>query len=115
MTMQIPRLANDYVESTNNSEPARFLALFADDAIVHDAGHVHHGREAIRNWSQREIFDVQVTLEVLEVADRDGLTVLTTKVDGAFDKTGLPDPLIIEQRLKINGEAIRELECVLKT
>jgi len=114
MTIQIPHLANEYVEVTNNSEPARFLALFADDAIVHDAGRVHRGRAAIRDWSQREIFDVQVSIDVLDVAERDGRTVLTTKVDGNFDRTGLPDPVIIEQRFRFEGNAIQELECVLK-
>jgi uncharacterized protein (TIGR02246 family) len=114
MTVQIPRLANEYVEATNNGEPARFLALFADDALVRDAGREHRGREAIRDWSQREIFGAQVTIDVLDVAERDGRTVLTTKVDGNFDRTGLPDPVIIEQRLQFDGDVIRELECVLK-
>lgn len=114
MTLQIPPLANEYVQATNDNQPAQFLALFAEDAVVHDAGRVHRGRAAIRDWSQHEIFDVQVTLDVLEVTERDGRTILTTKVDGNFDRTGLPDPVIIEQRLRIDGNAIRELECVLK-
>jgi hypothetical protein len=33
------------------------------------------------------------TLELLRVEDRDGTTVVTTKVDGNFDRTGLPDPV----------------------
>lgn len=115
MTVQISPLANEYVQATNDGPPERFLALFADDAVVRDAGRELHGRAAIRDWSQREIFDVQVTLDVLDAAQRDGRTVLTTRVEGNFDRTGLPDPVIIEQRLRFDGDMIRELECVLKT
>jgi hypothetical protein len=34
----------------------------------------------------------RVTLEAANVADRDRETVVTTRVDGSFDRTGLPDP-----------------------
>ena len=63
MTAQISPLANEYVQATNDGPPSRFLALFAEDAIVRDAGRELHGRAAIRDWSQREIFDVQVTID----------------------------------------------------
>jgi hypothetical protein len=33
-----------------------------------------------------------VTLEVTAVAAKGGETIVTTKVDGNFDRTGLPDP-----------------------
>jgi hypothetical protein len=42
----------------------------------------------INAWSERKIFDAQVTLEVIDVADRNGTTVLTTILNGSFDRTG---------------------------
>ena len=57
--------------------------------------------------------DAQVTLDVLDVADRDGETVVTTKVDGYFDRTGLPDPLIISHHITLEGGKIVGLTCRL--
>ena len=49
MTTQLPRTATSYVEAINNHDPAAFLALFADDAIVDDAGREFRGLEAHQN------------------------------------------------------------------
>jgi hypothetical protein len=99
MTIQIPRAAAAYVESINRHDPDAFNALFADGAAVDDAGRQFRGQAAIAAWSQTDIFDAQVTLDVIAVKERDGQTVLTTKVDGNFDRTGLPDPVIIDQHI----------------
>ena len=53
-----------------------------------------NGLDAIGAWADSDIFAPNVTLEVIHFTDRDGETVITTKVDGNFDRTGLPDPVI---------------------
>ena len=113
MTTSIPQLAEAYVRATNGHDAAAFAALFADTAQVDDAGREFRGIEAIKDWSGREIFDAQVTLEVLDEDHRDGEAVLTTKVDGNFDRTGLPDPVIIMHRLRFAGDKIVGLTCRL--
>jgi hypothetical protein len=113
MTIQLSPTAAAYVRSINNHDPATFDALFADGAIVNDIGREFRGTDAIKAWSDREIFDAQVSLEVIGVAEHGGETVLTSKVDGTFDRTGLPDPLILEHRLTINGDKIVALTCGL--
>jgi hypothetical protein len=110
---QLPPLAESYVRATNDHDRSGFHALFADDAVVDDAGRVFHGLEAIREWSNREIFDARVTLQVLDVADADGEILITTQVDGNFDRTGLPDPVIIDHRLRMDGDKIVGLTCRL--
>jgi hypothetical protein len=55
----------------------------------------------------------QVTIKVIDVADRDGETVVTTKVDGNFDKTGLPDPVIIKHHIAADGGKIVGSTCRL--
>jgi hypothetical protein len=54
-----------------------------------------------------------VTLEVIDVADRDGETIVTTKVDGNFDRTGLPNPVIINHHITAEGGKIVRLTCRL--
>jgi len=102
-----------YLRATNTHDASAFLACFTDNAVVDDAGREFRGIEAIRAWSNREIIDAQVTLELLEVDGRDGEVTIVTKVDGNFDRTGLPDPLIIEHHLTLDGDKIAALTCRL--
>ena len=113
MTTPLPPTAATYVRSINDHDPAAFNALFADDAVVNDVGREFRGAAAIKAWSDHEIFEVRVTLEVLDVADREGETVVTTKVDGNFDRTGLPDPVIIDHHLTFAAGKIARLTCRL--
>jgi hypothetical protein len=69
-------------------------------------GREFRGAAAIKEWSNREIFDVNVTLDVIDVAERNGETVVTVKVDGTFDKTGLPDPLLLNHYFTLDGDKI---------
>jgi uncharacterized protein (TIGR02246 family) len=113
MSTQVQSLADSYLRAINDHDAKAFLALFADDAVVDDVGRKFGSRDAIRNWSDREIFDAAVTVEVINVADRDGETTVTTKVDGNFDRTGLPDPVIINHHLAVERGKIVRLTCRL--
>ena len=115
MTMKLPRIAADYVRSINDHDAAGFIALFADRAVVNDAGREFRGIAAIKSWSDREIFDAQVTLDVTDVADHAEETVVTTKVDGTFDRTGLPDPVVINHHIIVEDGKIVGLTCRLAT
>jgi hypothetical protein len=114
MTKQMPPTAAAYVRAINDHDPVSFDALFTDGAVVNDVGREFRGRPAIKAWSDREIFDAEVTLEVLGVAERDGETVVTTKVYGNFDRTGLPDPVLIDHSIKAKSGKIDQLTCRLK-
>ena len=77
-----------------------------------DAGRDIRGREAIRGWAAHDIFAANVTFEVLDAAGEEGDATVTAKVDGTFDRTGLPDPFVMTFRVagdhgKINGLACR--------
>ena len=113
MTSLLPPIAADYVTSINDHDPAAFHALFAEDAVVNDNGREFRSLAAIKEWSSREIFDADVTLEVLDVLDEDNQVTVRTKVDGNFDRTGLPNPVIIDHRLKVQGGKIADLTCRL--
>ena len=68
---------------------------------------------AIKEWSDREIFAVNVTLHVMEAVERDGQTIVTVKIDGKFDRTGLPDPLLMSHCFSVAGDKIAALTCRL--
>lgn len=113
MTTQLPALAQSYVEAINSHDPTKFLSQFAAHAIVDDAGREFRGIDAIKAWSDREIFAADVTLEVLDHSERDGESVITSKVNGNFDRTGLPDPVMITHRIATDGDKISALTCRL--
>ena len=112
MTTHIPEPAAGFVRAVNDRDPAWLIALFAEDAVVDDAGRKIRGREAIREWAAHDIFAANVTFEVRDVSGTDGDATVTATVDGTFDRTGLPDPLImtfrvVSKRGKIGGVTCR--------
>jgi hypothetical protein len=113
MTTQLPAAAAAYVRSINDHDAGAFIALFADSAVVNDAGREFRGLAAIKAWSEKEIFAPLVTLEVIGVADHGVETVITTRVDGNFDRTGLPDPVMINHSITAAGARIISLTCRL--
>lgn len=95
-----------FIRAVNEHDPDAFLSSFTSDAVVTDVGREFRGTTAIKEWGDREIFGVNVTLDVIDVAERDGQTVVTVKVDGTFDKTGLPDPLLLNHHFTLDGGKI---------
>ena len=110
---RLPKTIASYLKSINNHDSGTFNALFAEHAVVDDVGREFRGLAAIKTWSDKEIFDAQVTLDVIKVAEHGSETVITTKVDGNFDRTGLPDPVIINHHLTVEGDKIVRLMCRL--
>jgi hypothetical protein len=113
MTTHLPALAMAYVQATNNHDATAFGNLFANDAVVDDAGRMFHGLDAIKEWSRSDIFDANVTLEIIDSFERDGESVIISQVDGTFDRTGLPDPLFISHAIAVAEGKIARLICRL--
>ena len=103
---RLPQPIATFIRAVNEHDADAFLSCFSNDAVVTDVGREFRGAAAIKEWCDREIFDVNVTLDVIGVAERDGQTVVTVKVDGIFDKTGLPDPLLLNHHFTLNGGKI---------
>ncbi len=113
MHTTLPETAAAYIRATNSHDPKAFLDCFDANAIVHDAGRELRGIAAIEAWSAREIMEPLVTLEILDTSELDGDVVITTKVDGNFDRTGLPNPIIIDHQIKLEAGKIVGLQCRL--
>src|SRR5947209_19990966 len=109
MKPQLPPIVEAYVRATNNHDASAFIALFADDAVVDDIGREFRGLDAIKAWSDREIFDAQVTLDVIDTAYQDGEIVVTANADGTFYRTGLPDPIILAHHMVVRANRIFRL------
>jgi ketosteroid isomerase-like protein len=111
--MKLPKPVETYIRAINAGEVDTWLSSFAPDAVVKDVGREIRGTAAIKEWGDREIFAVNVTLVVVEVVERGGQTIVTVKIDGTFDRTGLPDPLLMDHCFTIAGDKIAALTCRL--
>ena len=108
----LPAPVAAYIASTNASDIEAFLATFSDDALVNDHRNEFTDRDAIRNWAQREIIDDRVTMQVSSTTCRGNSVAVNANIDGNFDKTGLPDPLLLTFYFSISGDQIDQLIIV---
>jgi hypothetical protein len=98
-----------YLRAVNTGAKEEFPASFADDAVVVDVNRELRGLDAITAWAGADIFAAHVHLDVLEVTERPGRTIVRVKIDGTFDRTGLPDPLVMNHEFKVAAGKIAEL------
>ena len=79
-----------HIAAVNAFDEDAIVATFAADALVNDARREFWGMEAIRRWVAREMVGDKVTLQVIEVLDHYGDTIVRAKYDGEYDKANLP-------------------------
>lgn len=105
----LPPLLATYVEATNSFDLEGLLATFVEDALVNDQLRDYWGKIAIREWAERDIIGEKLTLEVTDVIEHYGNFIVTAKVDGSFDKRGLPNPFVLAFYFTVNGNRIVQL------
>ena len=98
-----------YLRAVNSGDKEDFSASFADAAVVVDVNRELRGRDAITAWAAADIFGADVHFDVLDVTERQGRTIVRVKIDGTFDRTGLPDPLVMNHEFTVAGGTIAEL------
>ena len=90
-----------YLKAVNSGAKDTFPATFADDAVVVDVNRELRGLEAITAWAGTDIFGAHVHFDVLDVTDRPGRIIVRVQIDGTFDRTGLPDPLVMNHEFAV--------------
>ena len=111
----LPPVVAGHIDAVNAHDEDAIVATFAADALVNDAHREFWGTEAIRRWVAREMVGDHVTIEVTEVIDHHGDTIVRGRYDGAFDKTQLPDELILTNYFTVRGGQIVRLMIIRNT
>jgi hypothetical protein len=111
-TSTLPKPVSAYIAATNAFDIEAIMATFAVDALVNDHRDEFAGHAAIRDWAQHEIVDARVTMQVTDATCRGNAVAVTAAMDGNFDKTGLPDPLLLAFYFSVSGERIDQLIIV---
>jgi hypothetical protein len=109
MSNQLPEVIAEHIAAVNAFDTDRVVATFADDALVNDNHREFWGVEAIRKWVATEIVGDHVTIALAEVIDHRGMTVIRGRYDGDYDKTNLPDELILTNYFVVEDGAITAL------
>lgn len=109
MSTSLPPVVAAYFDAVNAFDEEGIIETFAQDALVNDARREFWGIEAIRKWVVKDFLDDRVTVAVTEVIDHRGMTVVRGRYDGDFDKTNLPDELILTSYFQIEAGKIAAL------
>jgi hypothetical protein len=107
--LNLPEPVANYVRAVNDGGTDELRASFAADAVVVDVNRELRGLDAITAWAGADIFAAQVHFDVLDVIERQGRTIVRVKIDGTFDRTGLPDPLVMNHEFTVAEGKITEL------
>jgi hypothetical protein len=102
----------DHIAGVNALDTDAIMATFADDAYVNDARREFTGRDAIRRWVDREMVGDKVTIEVREVLDHYGDTIVRGAYEGTFDRTNLPDELVLSNYFSVRDGKIVSLVVI---
>ena len=113
--LAVSGLVADHIAAVNGFDEDAIVATFAPDALVNDAHREFWGAEAIRRWVAKEMVGDHVTIEVTEVLDHHGQMIVRGRYDGDFDKTNLPDELILTNYFTIRDEKIESLFVIRNT
>lgn len=107
--IRMPESIAIYFNSVNDKDPETFLTLFDEHAYVLDMKREFIGKNAISSWSKSEIFEPNVQFSIIDAREQDDSFIVTVSIDGEFDKTNLPDPLLMKHQFMLNNGLIKEL------
>jgi hypothetical protein len=105
----LPSVVERFIAALNANDEAALLATLSDDVFINDVRREFWGKPAVTAFARKELLGPKVTMEVISARSHYGLVAVDTKVDGEYDKSGLPDPLILTSYFVVEGDAIATL------
>jgi hypothetical protein len=112
MSTELPAVVAEHIAAVNALDTDRIVATFAPDAYVNDNRREIWGTDAIRAFMAKEFVGDHVTMEVREVVDHYGDILVRARFDGTYDKTNLPDELVMTSYFSIRGDKIVSLAII---
>ena len=106
MSIQLPTPIDRYVQTVNSGTAEAASECFARDAIVRDEGQTYEGVAAITNWMAATKKKYDHTVAPLELAARDGASVLKARLTGNFPGS----PITVNFAFALADGKIRSLE-----
>jgi hypothetical protein len=111
----LPHPVARFVVGINTADMALVLSQFVDDAIVNDQLREYCGVESIRGWVEQDCIGKALEIDVVHTRRHYGQMILTGRIEGEFDKRGLPDPLLLTFYFTQDGGKVVQLIVLPKT
>jgi hypothetical protein len=111
-TTALPPIVAEHLDAVNAFDLDRIMATFAPDAYVNDNRREIRGADAIRKFVAKEFVGDSVTMDVREVIDHYGDIIVRAKYDGTYDKTNLPDELVMTSYFGLRDGRIVSLAII---
>ena len=108
----LPAIVAEHINAVNAFDTDRIVNTFTPDAYVNDNRREIWGTDAIRAFVAKEFVGDHVTMDVREVIDHYGDIIVRAKYDGTYDKTNLPDELIMTSYFGIRDGKIISLAVI---
>ena len=84
MALKLPKPIAEYLAAVEEKNSKRLTLCFAENAVVHDEGGTHRGRDAIRAWSEETQGKYNYTMDALDASVIGGTVRLRAKITGSF-------------------------------
>jgi len=107
--IQLPVVIQSFIKATNDHDSNAFINAFADNALVNDVARNFWGKDAINQWSNKEIIGVKVTFEPDEIIEHYGDFIITGLINGNYDKSKVPDPTYLDYFFTVSENKIVKL------
>lgn len=112
MEIELKGVIAEYVKAMNAHDNDAIMAAFAKDAYVNDNRRHMAGVDAIQGWVAKEVVGDKLTIDVREVIDHYSDTIVIGAYDGTYDKTNLPQELILTSYFSVRDNRIVSLVIV---
>ena len=106
MSIHLPPAIDLYVKAENSGQVQALSECFAPNATVRDEGRTYKGLAAIKEWKAETKKKYNHTVAPLEIAHRDGKTILKARLAGDFPGS----PVTLEFSFVLEGGKIASLE-----
>ncbi|OJY28454.1 MAG: hypothetical protein BGO98_05085 [Myxococcales bacterium 68-20] len=97
------------IDAINAGDGPALLSVFAEGAMVNDQLREYWGSAAIAEWIARDVVGQRLAMRIRRVRNNHSHAVVEATVDGAFERRGLPDPLVVSFYFSIDTGKIDQL------
>ena len=109
---ELDGIVGEYTRAINALDIDAATATFADDAYVNDNHREFVGTDAVRRWITKEMIGDSINVDVREVLDHHGDTIVRGVYTGTFDRTNLPDELLLSNYYSVRDGKIVSLVVI---
>jgi hypothetical protein len=106
MSTQLPKPIAAYIAGANARDAVAVAACFTADAVVRDEKRERRGIAAILEWKEETEIKYQPVVDVIDLTEAAGKTIVTCKVSGRFPGS----PVELKYAFTLSGEKIARLE-----